>query len=369
MILVNDRNIVREISKILHEGDDLESMLQIVLEKMLEVTGFLAGWVFLLDGKKHSLVAYHQIPEGLSYQNNSPLCKGSCWCIEKCMNGRLHNAVNMIECQRLERVEENNWGSTCDITHHATIPIRAGSEVYGLINVASPKKNHFTSRELEILETIALQVGATVSRIRHFEREQEQRTELALYEERNRLARDLHDSVNQLLFSITLLSKGLQARTQDESLKEPLEDIQNLSNEALKEMGKLIWQLRPEGLEQGLMAAIKKYGELIQVDVEIELQGILDLPKRVEECLWRIAQEALNNVKKHSGSDHVKILFSVQDRVTMVIQDFGQGFNPKNTSNTSSFGLKTMRERIEQAGGSLILESSVGNGTTITVKI
>lgn len=369
MIVMNDRNIVREISKILHEGDDLESMLQIVLEKMLEVTGFLAGWVFLLDGKNHSLVAHHQIPEGLSYQDNSPLCKGSCWCIEKCMNGRLHNAVNMIECQRLERVEENDWGSTCGITHHATIPIRAGSEIYGLINVASPEKDHFTSQELEILETIALQVGATVSRIRHFEKEQEQRTELALYEERNRLARDLHDSVNQMLFSITLLSKGLQARIQEESLIDPLQEIQTLSNEALIEMRKLIWQLRPDGLEQGLMAAIKKYSELINLEVEFELKGILDLPKRVEECLWRVAQEALNNVKKHSGSEYVKIRFERQEHVTMVIQDFGKGFDQENAIDTTRYGLKTMRERVEQVEGSFEICSSEGNSTTITVTI
>ncbi len=474
-LIVNERKVLREISNTLHEGKDLSSMLQIVLEKMLEVTGFHTGWVFLTEGVEHRLIAHYGLPEGLSYGSYLPMCKDDCWCLDRCVSGRLQRAVNIIECQRIDRVIENQWGNTSEITHHATIPIRAGVETYGLINVASPKKTHFTEEELELLEIIALQVGATVSRIKLYEREQkraqylqlfsewmqrmneltenntlihsgieslyeifpwdrielrfndrhvefgvskpsffsfeeeigrtkasltifgecleeidkmlakqvcyhfaligeknrveQQRTELALLEERNRLARDLHDSVNQLLFSITLISKGVQARTKDEKISEPLVEIQTLSNEALQEMRKLIWQLRPEGLEQGVITAIKRYSDLIKVKADIHLSGILDLDKAVEECLWRVAQEALNNVKKHSQSNHVQIWFHVKDDVSMMIKDTGCGFDSKGVGHTTTFGLKTMQERVNKLGGTITIDSKKNKGTTIAVRL
>ncbi|WP_169891033.1 GAF domain-containing sensor histidine kinase [Litchfieldia alkalitelluris] len=470
---MNDRNILREISTILHEGQDLNSMLQIVLEKLLKVTGFQTGWVFLVNDLRHQLVAYYNLPDGLSFNDFLPMCKEDCWCLEKCRNGKLRNAVNMIECQRLERAMEENWGSTEGITHHATIPIKAGNETYGLINVSSPYKTHFTTEELEILETIALQVGATCYRMKLYEYEQKKakylhafsqwmanmnelndnksllkhgvqclarlfpwtgvaitldhqcekegdsqdssislkevvgesrvelivygetleeldemiskqisyhfaliaeknrieqhRTELALMEERNRLARDLHDSVNQLLFSITLISKGLQARADKEEIINPLVEIQALSSEALLEMRKLIWQLRPEGLEQGLLTALKRYGELIKLSVDIELHGILNLSNPIEECLWRVGQEALNNVKKHSMSDDVKIIFTVKDFVKMVISDEGCGFDKNQDDLVSGYGLKTMQERVGKLGGSISINSKKNIGTEITV--
>ena len=131
----------------------------------------------------------------------------------------------------------------------------------------------------------------------------EQRRELVRMEERNRLARDLHDSVSQKLFSLTFMTKGAEAvlKGQNEKVDRSLHDMRELAQGALKEMRTLIWQLRPAGLEKGLLPALKQYGESLGLKIREQVTGVRDLPRVVEEALWRIGQEALNNVSKHAN--------------------------------------------------------------------
>ena len=187
------------------------------------------------------------------------MCRAFCkWKIRK--------ATNIIECKRIEDAIECNWGDTEDVTHHATIPLRSGSEKFGLLNVAAPQ-NTFSEEELALLESIAFQIGTTIQRIQLVEKERK----YVVVAERNRLARDLHDSVKQLLFSIMLTAKGTLNMTQDRDLQEMLSYIGELSQEALQEMTLLIWQLRPEGLEKGLAEAIQNYGKLLGFMWKFEL--------------------------------------------------------------------------------------------------
>ena len=126
-------------------------------------------------------------------------------------------------------------------------------ESFGLLNVAAPNKTHFSTDELALLESVAFQIGSAIKRILLTKKEQE----VALIGERNRLARDLHDSVNQLLFSLTLTARGGAEMTGDEEIKDTFKTIQGLAQEALSEMRALIWQLRPHGLEHGVVEALK----------------------------------------------------------------------------------------------------------------
>ncbi|MCM3584483.1 GAF domain-containing sensor histidine kinase [Mesobacillus maritimus] len=359
--------ILKEIAELLNEGTEMDQVLKEVLKKLLHVTGLKTGWIFLIDGNgKYQMVAYEALPPALAQKNFRRMCEGDCWCVNRYRNQKLKKATNIIECQRIETAIEENAGATCGLSHHATVPLGAGNERFGLLNVGSPNKTYFEPEELALLEAVALQVGTALKRIQLTQQEQEH----ALVTERNRLARDLHDSVNQLLFSLNLTARAGVELTDTEEVKQTFRYIQDLAQDALGEMRALIWQLRPQGLENGIANALSSYGDMIGLEVDTKVSGIICIPGKMEEALWRIGQEALANCKKHAQSTKTSLrLKSYQHNVTMIIEDQGCGFHYNETLNLPSLGLKNMKERTESLNGSFSLESIPGKGTKIEVNI
>jgi two-component system, NarL family, sensor kinase len=359
--------ILKEIAELLNEGVDSKTVLAEVLRKLLHLTGLQTGWIFLIDEKgQHQLAAKESLPEPLTKQDHQRMCKGDCWCVSRYNNGKLNQAVNIIECQRIENVILEKAGDTGGLTHHATVPLRAGNERFGLLNVGSPYKTHFQKDELALLEAVAFQIGTSLKRIKLTQREQE----TALISERNRLARDLHDSVNQLLFSLSLTARAGREMTENEEVKQTFAYIQDLSQEALGEMRALIWQLKPQGLENGIISALRSYAEMLGLTIDAKLTGISSFPEKIEEALWRIGQEALGNCKKHSQSTHVSLVLNrSSDSVTMKIQDQGCGFYYDQSFALPSFGLKNMKVRTEALNGTFEINSEPGSGTEIKINI
>ena len=363
-----DRNpshlqILKEIAELLNEETEISPLLAGVLKKLLMVTGVTTGWIFIIDKEgRHELAAAENVPPVFRENGCQSLREGSCWCIEGFCEGKLTRASNIIECRRIENALKKSKGNTFGITHHATIPLQSGNEVFGLLNVAAPDKKEFSISELALLESIALQIGSAIKRIRLTKKEQE----VALMGERSRLARDLHDSVNQLLFSLTLTARAGIEMTSDAHMQDTLKHIQGLAQEALTEMRALILQLRPNGLEKGLIRAIKGYGEMLGLHVQARLSGVLSLPSQTEEALWRISQEALNNCKKHSGQVDVSIVISVnENKAALRIADEGCGFLYRKGGSLPTLGIESMRERAESLGGTFDIWSSPGKGTVI----
>jgi signal transduction histidine kinase len=228
--------------------------------------------------------------------------------------------------------------------------------------------------DMEVIEAIAEHIGMTLQRIRL----EENRRELARMDERNRLARDLHDSVSQTLFSLVMMSKGVggmiaaEPHEQKSLLQDTIHDIQSLSQSALKEMRELIMQLRPPGLEEGLMTGLKQYGERLKLHVRTHISGMQELPRIAEEALWRIGQEALNNVSKHADTKEVTVALSLQnDEAELRIEDQGRGITKQRWKELTrhSIGLSSMRERAESLGGQFRLYSVHREGTIIEVAI
>ncbi|MFE8703152.1 GAF domain-containing sensor histidine kinase [Cytobacillus sp. FJAT-54145] len=359
--------ILKEIAELLNEGTEISQILSEVLKKLLHVTGLQTGWIFLIDEKgNYQLSAKENLPPALSVNYCERMCKGDCWCIDRYNDGRLDKATNIIECKRIEDILEQKLGETNELTHHASVPLRAGSEKFGVLNVGSPNKRIFSTDELALLESIAFQIGTALKRIKLTHQEQEN----ALTAERNRLARDLHDSVNQLLFSLSLTARGGMEMTADEEVRETFSYIQDLAQNALSEMRALIWQLSPRGLENGLVSALNSYGQMLGLKVNSDVKGIICLPCKVAETLWRIGQEALANCKKHSQQSEVSIeVVTAKNLVTMTISDNGCGFYYDEQNELPSLGLKSMKDRTELHNGSFILKSTPGVGTVIQVSI
>lgn len=359
--------ILKEIAELLNEGTDTKKVLTVVLKKLLQVTGLQTGWIFLIDdsGTQH-LVADEALPPALAANQKQRMCQDKCWCVNKYNNLQLTKATNIIECKRIEDALDEGAGETCGLSHHATVPLRAGQERFGILNVGAPNKTHFERNELALLESVAYQIGTALKRIKLTQREQE----TALVAERNRLARDLHDSVNQLLFSLSLTARGGVEMTESTDIKETFTYIQDLAQEALGEMRALIWQLRPDGLENGLISALRNYAEMLGLSIETKLTGATSLPGKVEEALWRIGQEALANCKKHSQTTEVYLDFQASEvGVTMSITDNGCGFHHENKLEIPTLGLRNMKKRTEDLNGTFLLNSKPRTGTEIKVYI
>jgi len=359
--------ILKEIAELLNEGTDILNILSGVLKKLLHVTGLHTGWIFLIDENgTHQIVADVALPPALANDNKRRMCQGDCWCVNRYKKQKLNKATNIIECKRIEDALEDGAEDTCGLTHHATVPLGAGQERFGILNVGSPNKTHFQKDELALLEAVAYQIGTSLKRIKLTQREQE----TALIAERNRLARDLHDSVNQLLFSLSLTARAGVEMTPDSEVKHTFSYIQDLAQEALGEMRALIWQLRPHGLENGLVSALRSYAEMLGLCIETKVTGAVNIPGKVEEALWRIGQEALANCKKHSETPNVTLLFhSEQDKVVMTIKDTGCGFKYEKNASILSLGLRNMKSRTEALHGQFQLTSKLGSGTEIQIQI
>ena len=200
--------------------------------------------------------------------------------------------------------------------------------------------------------------------------------EKAVAAERNRLARELHDSVTQALYAVTLYANAaarLLARGQVETAIKNVRKVRRTAIEALGEMRLLIFELRPPILEEGLAAALETRLEAVEkragLNTHFRVEGNSQLPPDVEESLYRITVEALNNSLKHAHAHSVRVFLRLEPQCTFLeITDDGVGFDPALISNGGGLGLRGMIERIEQFGGQLTVDSGPDSGTRIKVE-
>lgn len=198
--------------------------------------------------------------------------------------------------------------------------------------------------------------------------------EQATTEERNRLARDLHDAVSQTLFSASLISEVLPALWQKNGKEgqKRLEEVRQLTRGALAEMRTLLLELRPDSLvEAEIGYLLKQLGESItgrsRIPVEVTVEGACAMSVEVKVALYRIAQEALNNVVKHAQATEAKVdLLCSDEEVTMRVSDNGKGFTPRSIP-PNSLGLNIMKERAKEIGAKLSVRSRPGKGAVVKV--
>jgi signal transduction histidine kinase len=195
----------------------------------------------------------------------------------------------------------------------------------------------------------------------------------AVAQERSRLARDLHDAVTQTLFSTTLTAEVLPKiwdRDPQEGRRK-LEELRELTRGALAEMRTLLLELRPDALaESDLKDLLRHLGNAFnaraRIPIHASVEGACDLPLEVKIAFYRVAQEALNNIAKHSQASQVALaLRCLPGAVRMQVDDDGQGFDPTAAGTRDHFGLRIMRERAEQVGAQFEIRSQPGQGTHI----
>jgi signal transduction histidine kinase len=256
------------------------------------------------------------------------------------------------------------------------VPMIAGDEVLGIIAVQSyTTENVYDEEHLNLLPTIAAQAAIAIENARLYEQAQQ----LAVMEERQRLARDLHDAVTQTLFSASLIAEALPAiweSDQDEG-RQLLQDLRQLSRGALAEMRTLLMELRPAALvEANLANLLRQLGEAVAgrmgILVTVTVEDQYALPPDVHVAIYRITQEALNNVVKHARASQAAVSLRctphTEGGVELQVSDDGRGFDPSSVpSDHLGLGLGIIRERAEAVGATLKLESQPGHGTQVIV--
>lgn len=206
----------------------------------------------------------------------------------------------------------------------------------------------------------------------------DQRRALATMEERNHLARELHDSVAQALYGVSLFTDATRLAFESnrpEIVRQYLDDLKEISQEAMSDMRMLIFELRPPILdEQGLAAALQSRLDAVEsragVKALLSVDGNFHLTTEQESELYRIAQEALNNAVKHAHATQVRVSLAVQNDIfQMMIEDDGVGFDPKAAEQAGGQGFRNIRERAEIIGAKYSIISKIGDGTKIIVKV
>ena len=252
------------------------------------------------------------------------------------------------------------------------MPIQIDGVVLGFINLNSETTDFFTPLHAERLQAFANQAATALQNARLYEQAQE----LAALEERQRLARDLHDAVSQTLWTATLIADVLPALWAEDPQngRESLSKLQQLTNGALVEMRTLLLELRPAALaESNLEDLLQQLAASTmsrkKVDIRVQVSGACDPPPEIKVGVYRIAQEALNNVAKHARAGQVWIdLQCAADALTLTIRDNGRGFQPDRVS-PEHLGLGIMRERALAIGAPLEISSAPEHGTTVSVTI
>jgi signal transduction histidine kinase len=248
------------------------------------------------------------------------------------------------------------------------VPMMLKDRPVGLVSLSSSRAGYFTPHHAALTAAIAQQAAVAIENARLYEQAQE----VAVLEERQRLARELHDSVSQALFAVALGARTARTLVERDPGRavEPLDYVLAQAEAGLAEMRALIFELRPQALDdEGLVAALRRQIEATQVRHNIEVRAALgkepDVAFDVKEAIYRIGQEALHNTVKHARATSVEIRLSEDaEALILDIRDDGKGFDASSTF-PGHLGLRTMRERALRFGGVLRVTSSPGRGTQV----
>ncbi|GAA4562095.1 GAF domain-containing sensor histidine kinase [Planotetraspora kaengkrachanensis] len=253
------------------------------------------------------------------------------------------------------------------------VPILDGEQVLGIIFLSNKKvPGGFTQADEELLTMFAAHAAIALINARLYERGRE----LTVVEERTRVARDLHDSVSQKLFSLRLTARAAVSlmRSDPERAAREIEQVERMAGEAIAELRAVIVELRPAELDRhGLVETLRKHADLLDrlhpVSVSFTFEGAEpgELPPLTEIAVFRVAQEALHNSLRHAAAASVAVRLSHEPpRLVLEVSDDGKGFDD---AGGRGLGLASMNERAEAAGGSLTVVSRPGHGTMIRLEV
>jgi len=365
--------ILNQIAQALNREVDLDQALDAALAQVAELLHLRTGWIWLLrPGTDETyLAAAQNLPPGLT--DHPQRMEGTCYCLDTYQAGDLDGAanVNVVTCTRLSKLVDGTGG----LRYHASIPLYAHSEKLGVLNVASSDWRELSPEDLQLLYTVGDMLSIAVERARLFDSS----VQIGAVEERNRLARDIHDTLAQGLTAISLQLETAEAILDEhgdsQEVRETIHQALNLARQNLEEARRSVQDLRAASLEgRNLSEALVELVAEFQSSSDTEFSynatgGSRPIPSRLESGIYRIAQEALNNVERHSDASWSSVtLTTTPSQINLTIEDDGKGFEVDSIPE-SRFGLQGMQERTRLLGGTLEIQSELGAGTRLEATI
>jgi signal transduction histidine kinase len=349
---------------------DLETVMERSLQRILTAMKCDVGMIHLLDREQGvlRLAVYQGVPSETTVRVDAvPVDAGLAgWVIER--DGPLVVPDTADGPRPLRAVSLSGPHA------YLGVPMHARGQTLGVLSIVGQRAREYSPEEVSLLSSIADQVGVAVENAQLYR----QAEQLAVMRERQRMARELHDSVTQALYSLVLLGEASRRLAEGGDLRRVQEAIVRLGEigqQALKEMRLLVYELRPLALKnEGLVRALQQRLDAVEkragVEASLTVEGAVSMPASVEEELYRIVQEALNNALKHAAASAVTVhIRSGDDSISVEVVDNGVGFEPEVASNKGGMGLVSIRERVEKLGGSLTIRSGLGEGTTVLVSV
>ena len=370
----HELSVLNAIARELNRSVDLSEALEFTLSQVAELLGLRTGWIWLVDESSSEpyLAAVQNLPPALANDPRRMDGAGYCYCLDTYKKGDLEGAanVNVLTCSRLKGLVDGTDG----LRYHASIPLYAGDEKLGVMNVASPDWRSLSPEDLQLLYTIGDLLSIAVERARLFARS----AQLGAVEERNRLARELHDTIAQGLTAITLQIESadalLDVSSNAERARESLRRALSITQSNLEEARRSVLDLRAAPLEgrslsEALKALVNEWEAETGAATRFQaVNGRRPLPPRVEAALYRICQEALTNVARHAEAERVTIrLIATTEQVQLIVEDDGRGFDASEA--VDRHGLVGMNERTRMLGGTLDLRTRPGAGTRVQVTV
>jgi PAS domain S-box-containing protein len=369
----SDLSILYQISATANQILNMEEMLNICLTLILDDLNADGGTIHIYNHEKNQLdlIAHvHMEHDFLTQIQNLP--------IEQNIFGRIIERGSSITSPDLsyEYSKSLVFPKTTtgeSYTYSGNIMQTKGNKI-GVLSIFQPSSKHFSVEQIALLTTISEQLGVVIEN----HTLQHNKEAIAVIEERQRLARDLHDSVTQRLYSLMLYaSAGKKAyeNHNENKVKHHLDQIDQNTQQALREMRLLIHELRPDILEkEGFIGAITHRLEFVEkragVDYELNIEGQLDLSRQEEVELFTILTEALNNSLKHANASKIIIqIVAVEEYFKLEICDNGIGFDENTASNRNGLGIISMRERAERIGGKFSIHSETNSLTCVCIEI
>ena len=355
--------IMNSIISVASHSLDIQEILEEALNKTVEQMGFEAGAAFKIESDPTTthLMAHRGFEPAIA----DDLVSG--YAIMSQGNSAELPQVTTFEIAASQDEKQALQLAQSGFHLLVSVPLFTKGRTLGLFLLGKREPGRLAPEELSLLSSIGKQIGVAMENA-HLYKQAEQ---TAIAAERNRLARELHDAVTQTLFSANLIADVIPRiwkRNPEEGLQN-LEELRQLTRGALAEMRTMLLEMRPEALERAdiktlLTQLADAFIGRVRVPVSLVIQGDCELTHEVKIVFYRVAQEALNNIAKHSGARQVDVRLECQPgQMNLFIKDDGLGFDPDSITS-EHLGIAIMRERANSIGASLKIESQPGQGTT-----
>jgi PAS domain S-box-containing protein len=377
---------LREATVALTRSLDRETVLATLLDHMRRLVPFDRASVMLLE--EASRVSVRAIFDG---HRVVPLAAGERPAFDSTEHPIVHGILTTGTAVRIPDVRTDpDWSLPTDALTEASwmgVPLFARGTVAGLFSLSKREADYFKEEHVKLAETLSSQASVAVENAVLFEQMQASTVRMrslsrrlveAQESERRHIARELHDEAGQALASLRFGLRLLE-REIDEggSAAGMVAELMQRTDAVLDGLHRLAADLRPPSLDPlGLEAALREYvrsaGSKFGLEVRFKARGFTGgrLPAVVETGLYRVVQEAIANVARHARATRIDVLAECRgDRVVVMVEDDGAGFEPDQVQRGDHFGLLGIRERAEALGGSMTVESAPGAGTTIVVEV